>query len=64
MVTIKKLYMAVTPDEYELPLFVTDNVAEMAAVFHTKPNTILSSIAHGRSGSINGRKFVRVEINE
>lgn len=64
MVTIKKLYMAVTPDEYELPMCVCDTVKEIAEKFNVSRNVVLSSIAHNRSGATTGRKFVRVEIND
>ena len=35
-----KLYIAVTPDEYELPLFVTDSVQEMAAWANIKVKSV------------------------
>lgn len=56
----KKIYMAVTPDEYELPLFVTDNLDEMAARFGKSKACILSSISHKRVGHRKGVTFVRI----
>lgn len=35
-----KLYIAVTPDEYELPLFVTDSAQTMAAWANVKVRTV------------------------
>lgn len=56
--------MAVTPDEYELPLYVSENVNELAEVFNVKPINILSSISHHRDGRISGRKFIRIDIED
>ena len=56
------LYMAVTPDEYELPLMVTNNIQELAKKYKTTSNNILSSISKNKNGKNTGRKFVRVEV--
>lgn len=56
------LYMAVTPDELELPMFVTNNSKEMAKRFRTTQNSVMPAIGHGSSGKMNGVKFVRVKI--
>nr|WP_302597650.1 hypothetical protein [uncultured Cellulosilyticum sp.] len=55
------LYMAVTPDKYELPIFVGNSteVAEWAGI---TLNALYSSVYHKRSGSVNGYKLVKVEI--
>lgn len=58
------LYMAVTADEYELPLMVTPNSQELADSFKTTRNMVLSSISHNSSGKNNGVKFVRVRIDD
>ena len=57
-----KLFMAVTPDEYELPLFVTESLDEMAKAFHKSKNVISSSICHERQGTASGVKFIAVEV--
>lgn len=36
----KTLYMAVTNDEYELPIFVCDTAQELADKLGVKPNTV------------------------
>lgn len=61
---MEKLYLAVTPDELELPLFVTDNVKELADHYGVTKNVVLSSISHNKGGNVSGRKFIRVEIDE
>lgn len=52
----KYLYMAVTNDEYELPVFVTDNVTDLAYLLGTKSKTITEVISRG---SDNNRKKKR-----
>lgn len=60
-----KLYMAVMPDKYELPLFVTPYLDEMAHVFRKKKSVISSSICHERQGSKKGGvKFIVVEVED
>lgn len=56
------LYMAVTPDELELPLAVFDTAKELAARFSVSPGCVASCIKKNKSGKTTGRKFVRVEF--
>lgn len=58
------LYMAVTPDEFEQPLHIAETVGELAEIYGISNNTILSSIAHKRSGKHRGAKFIRIEDGE
>ena len=58
------LFMAVEPDKYELPIYVTDNLQDMSDRFGVSKNTIKTSIAHDRKGNLTGRKFVKVEFEE
>lgn len=51
-----KLYMAVTNDDYELPLFVTENLYTMQRKFGVKENTILKSIDRMKQGKGKGQK--------
>lgn len=55
---MKKLYIAVTLDKYELPLAVADTPAELARLMGTTCNSVLSSIAHGE------KRYKRVLIEE
>lgn len=52
----KYLYMAVTNDEYELPVFVTDNVNDLAYLLGAKSKTITEVISRG---SDNRKKIKR-----
>lgn len=56
------LYMAVTPDKYELPLAVEAHAEDIAEIFGTTAKTVYSSISKGRSGKRNGVKFVKVKV--
>ena len=58
------LYMAVTPDEYELPIAVENTVFDLAEMYNTTSSTILTSISRNRSGKRRGAKFVKVEIDD
>ena len=59
-----RLYMAVTPDELELPLFVTDNCKELAQKYNTSTDTVYSQITRKCDGSRKGVKFVKVIIDD
>lgn len=54
------MYMAVTPDKYELPLAVCDTAGELGAKFGVSANLIQSSISKNQSGRNRGFKFVKV----
>nr|DAI34355.1 MAG TPA: NUMOD1 domain protein [Caudoviricetes sp.] len=61
---MKKLYMAVTPDELELPLFVTENIDELAKKFNTTTGTIWSCISHKSSGRNAGARYIRIILED
>lgn len=58
------IYMAVTCDEYEIPLFVTSNCSEMAAWCGCSKNTMLSRISKDKSGKTKGYKLIRINDEE
>ena len=43
----KPIYMAVTNDIYELPVYVCDNADELAYLLGVKKKTIFEVLAHG-----------------
>ncbi len=55
------MYMAVTPDEYELPLAVRDTAREIAEIYGKKTSTVLKAVSSDRSGRQSGVKFIKVE---
>ncbi|MET3616745.1 hypothetical protein ABID14_000365 [Peptoniphilus olsenii] len=58
----KTVYLAVTPDKYQLPLYVADSVGEMAERFNTTVSSVSTSISKNKSGNRKGVKFIRIEI--
>lgn len=59
-----KIYMAVTSDEYELPIYVGKDIHDLAKKFNTSENNIRSGITHKTTGKLRGFKFVKVEVEE
>ena len=55
------LYMAVTPDKYELPMMVSNNTREIANSYGVTYENMLSQISKNLNGKKQGVKFVRVE---
>lgn len=53
-------WLAVTPDEYELPLAVEETAKEIGAVFGVTKNGVLDAVRKNRNGVMNGYKFVKV----
>ena len=62
-----KLYMAVTPDQYELPLCVQDSPGELAEALGITINAVRTSCAPSKastSGTKRGYRIIRVDVNE
>ena len=62
-----KLYMAVTPDRFELPLCVQDSPGELAEALGITINAVRTACAPGKaskSGKKRGYRIVRVEVKE
>lgn len=57
------LWLAITPDELELPIVVVDTAAELGRRFGKKPNDISSAWYKKLSGKNWGFKVVKVEVN-
>ena len=65
------LYMAVTPDKYELPMLIAETKAELARMTGMHKSTVCNDI-NGRRSRSEGRKlrkdvrylFVTVEVEE
>ena len=60
----KYLWIAVEPDEYELPLAVCDTARELGEIYGIGQDSVMDSVSKKRSGKLSGRKFVRVEVEE
>ena len=61
---VKQVFMAVTADEYELPVCVSDSCAEMARKLRIDRGAIYNSINHPdkHTGKHTGIKFLKVSI--
>lgn len=57
------LYMAVTPDKYELPIAIESTLEDIAEVFNINVHTVACAISRNRSGKRNGVKFLKVEVD-
>lgn len=63
----KKLYLAVTPDQYELPLAVADSPAELAKMLGVTREHVLACLAPTKAKMNNERRefrFRRVALEE
>ena len=61
-----KLYMAVTYDKLELPIYVADSIVELSDKLGIKANNIRSLLCRGRKGCKAGKslgmKFIEVNL--
>lgn len=61
MIAMKhKIYMAVTADEYELPIFITDTLKEMSFLTKVSEKCISTCISRNLSGKKKGYKYLKV----
>ena len=58
------LWLAVTPDAYELPIMVCDTAEELGQKYGLSRNSIISNVKRKADGTRSGRKFVKVRIIE
>ena len=54
--------MVVTADELELPLFIADNIKDIADYLGVKKQSVSAAITKGCNGSKRGYKVVRVKV--
>lgn len=55
------MYMAVTTDEYELPLAIGDTARELGELVGVSANLIHSTISKNQTGKNRKMRFVKVE---
>lgn len=56
------LWLAVTPDQYELPLAVADTAEQLGALIGLKRGSVISLVERGASGKKTGRKLLKVRV--
>lgn len=59
-----KLYMGVTPDKYELPLFVADSLKELSKMSGFDYDSIRHRISKRSSGRNKGIRFIKIIVDE
>jgi hypothetical protein len=57
----KYLYMAVTPDDYELPIAVEESAIDLANKLGIEPISVYNSINKGLDGKNVGRKIIKIK---
>lgn len=57
------LWLAVTPDKYELPLAVEESSEKLGRIYGLSKKTVASMVRRGADGKRNGHKFVKVRID-
>lgn len=58
------VYMKVTQDKYELPIFIADSVNELAEICGVKSRSIRSCMSHFKTGINNNCCYIKVEFDE
>lgn len=58
------LYMEVTRDKYELPIFISPSAREVAENAGTDINTVYSLCSRHKRGVYKRTRFVKVEIGD
>ena len=59
---MEKLYMVVTADEYELPLFVANKVKDIAKFVDRKVDSVYCSITKGNVDKRLNAKYIKIEL--
>lgn len=59
-----KLYLGVTPDKYELPLFVADSLKELSKMSGFDYDSVRHLISKRSSGKNKGIKFTKITLEE
>lgn len=61
---MKRLWMKVTNDKYELPLAVAESIAELARMTGTTRNSLNSIFCRNRKGLKASKHYVEVIIDD
>jgi hypothetical protein len=58
------LYMAVTMDKYELPVYIEKSAVLLAKKLGISRNSVYSCISYGNSGKYLGLKIIRLKLEK
>lgn len=56
--------MAVSKDEYRLPIAIADTAKELAELFGTNENNVKTIASKGKHGNIKNPRYIAVRIDE
>lgn len=56
------LWLAVTSDKYEFPIYIEDSATKLANKLGITPSTVISSVTRNKSGKYSGRKIIKMEV--
>jgi hypothetical protein len=56
--------MAVSQDEYRLPIAIADTAKELAEIFGTNESNVKSIASKGKHGNIKNPRYIAVEIDK
>lgn len=60
---MKYLWLAVTPDKYEFPIYIEDSAQALADKLGTTSNVVSSAISKNQSGKKTGRKIIKISVD-
>jgi hypothetical protein len=58
------VWMAVSKDEYRLPIAIADTARELAEIFGTNENNVKTIASKGKHGNIKNPRYIAVEIDK
>lgn len=58
----KYLWMAVTADKYEFPIYIEDSSLKLAKILGINRSSVINATLNNYSGKNTGRKIVKVAI--
>lgn len=60
---MKYLWLAVTNDKYEFPIYIEDTAKKLANKLGIHCTTVITSIVQNKSGRNSGRKLIKINID-
>ena len=60
----KKLYMAITPDKYELPIAIFEHIDEVCSFARRTRNAIWSAITRQDIDRINHCRYISISLED
>ena len=61
---MKYLWLAVSIDKYEFPIYIEDTAKELGARLGISGDTVIQAVIRKRDGKKSGRKILKIEVSE